>query len=432
MRPSSLATALGALLIAAACSVVNAPDDVVDPGAGGSGTGGSTSSSGSGGDAGSTGDCGDGVVDDDAGETCDPPSSCPDEQDCITQSACADDSLIGDADQCTAECVSEPITACLADTDSCCPDSCSGLDDIDCAECGNDTVELGETCDGDCPQNCNDSDPCTADAMSGNVGQCTAVCSNDPITQCTGGDGCCPSSCAFNQDSDCLFSQPSYPAAQTFTDGLTGTTMTMAWDGTSYWSCSGGNTNGVRLAQYNATGTVIGTYSPGIDFRSVLTKGDGTTPVYARGYGSNQVLVQTAPGTFGNDVTLTGGTLDSQGRLVWDDTASEFVTQYGGTVNRWSATGAFLGTVPLSGFGTQFNENGGEQTGCIATSSGLYFTYSEGNLSAWDTNGTRLKTTQLVGAGTGYDAYYGFSYANGMFWVNDAAGGTWRGYDVSQ
>ena len=34
------------------------------------------------------------------------------------------------------------------------------------------------------------------------------------------------------------------------------------------------------------------------------------------------------------------------------------------------------------------------------------------------------------GAGTSFDSYFSLSYANGMVWIVDTAGGNWRGFDV--
>jgi hypothetical protein len=75
--------------------------------------------------------CGDGQIG--AGETCDPPSTCP--------STCADDGdpctrevLAGDATLCTAVCRHEPVTRCSgAAADFCCPTGCTASADVDCA-----------------------------------------------------------------------------------------------------------------------------------------------------------------------------------------------------------------------------------------------------------------------------------------------------------
>jgi hypothetical protein len=64
-------------------------------------------------------------------------------------------------------------------------------------------VESGETCDGNCPVNCNDGNTCTEDLLVGSAQKCDATCSNTPIRACKGGDGCCPAGCSAANDSDC-------------------------------------------------------------------------------------------------------------------------------------------------------------------------------------------------------------------------------------
>jgi hypothetical protein len=74
--------------------------------------------------------CGDGQLG--AGETCDPPSTCP--------STCPDDGdpctrevLAGDAASCTAVCRHDPVMACSGSTaDFCCPTGCAPANDVDC------------------------------------------------------------------------------------------------------------------------------------------------------------------------------------------------------------------------------------------------------------------------------------------------------------
>ena len=204
------------LLAAGACaSGVVVEDNGQSDGGGGSGNTGNTGNSGGsggavgggtttggGGSGGVAPTCGDGHVDSDLGETCDPPDSCP--TSCDDQDSCTDDLLTGSAAACTAECTATPITLCAPATDGCCPSGCSGQTDIDCASCGNDIVELGEICDGDCPApGCDDLDACTTDSGQGDAATCDLVCDNQPITQCVGGDNCCPSGCDANSDSDC-------------------------------------------------------------------------------------------------------------------------------------------------------------------------------------------------------------------------------------
>ena len=76
----------------------------------------------------STAMCGNGVVD--PGETCDPVASCP--TSCTTTDACAPAMLTGTASTCTAACVTQAITDCVAG-DGCCPMGCDATSDPDCA-----------------------------------------------------------------------------------------------------------------------------------------------------------------------------------------------------------------------------------------------------------------------------------------------------------
>jgi hypothetical protein len=90
----------------------------------------------------------------------------------------------------------------------------------------------------------------------------------------------------------------------------------------------------------------------------------------------------------------------------------------------------YTGNVLFSGFGTVPNENVYPQNRGVATSERCYFTYYDGTLHVWDETGVRTDSATLTGAGTSFDSYFSLSYANGMIWVVDTAGGSWRGYDV--
>jgi hypothetical protein len=92
--------------------------------------------------------------------------------------------------------------------------------------CGNNIVEAGETCDGNCPTTCNDNNACTTDVLL-NPGPCQAKCSTSgTITTCSGGypdpttnppppdpppaptsDGCCPSNCVATPLTSATFDQ---------------------------------------------------------------------------------------------------------------------------------------------------------------------------------------------------------------------------------
>ena len=228
------------------------------------------------------------------------------------------------------------------------------------------------------------------------------------------------------------FAQPSYNATMTFPDAplLEQTRMTIAWDGLEHWSSSGGSSGGNRIVNFDAAGAVLNYYQPGYDLRSVFTMGDGTPQVYARAYSSTQILQMTAPGALTNFVSLVGGVVDSQSSIAWDDSNSEFIAASSGTVYSWNIGGANTGSVALQGWGVGSEASSPQNRG-VAWACDHYLTYADGNLSAWNpVTGVRAGTTSLVGAGTTSDSYYSVSYANGLFFVVDSAGGTWRGYEV--
>src|SRR5688500_1053447 len=67
--------------------------------------------------------------------------------------------------------------------------------------CGNGQVDLGESCDGDCPESCDDSDDCTSDTLNGAAHTCDVKCDNMPIAVCEEvADGCCPTACSGATD----------------------------------------------------------------------------------------------------------------------------------------------------------------------------------------------------------------------------------------
>jgi len=88
--------------------------------------------------------------------------------------------------------------------DGCCPAGCFATDDADCSLfCGNGQIDAGETCDGNCPTDCDDRQACTRDRLVGSIAACSAACSYEPITACSDGDGCCPGGCDAESDDDC-------------------------------------------------------------------------------------------------------------------------------------------------------------------------------------------------------------------------------------
>jgi len=216
----------------------------------------------------------------------------------------------------------------------------------------------------------------------------------------------------------------------TFTDALTASTMPMAFDGTNYWSGSGGSTSGTRLASYSLSGQLVATYSPGLDFRSLTTEPNGT--VLARAYDSGVIYVMTSPGVFtSSGVTLTGGSLDPQSSVVLNGTANEFDAVSGGVVSRWSTNGTYLGAVNLIGFGAVPGEQASPQSRGLAALGNLWLTYNgAGVLSLWDVSGNRVTELALPGAGSSNDSDWSFSFCNGKVFIVDVAGSTWRGFDL--
>ncbi len=225
-----------------------------------------------------------------------------------------------------------------------------------------------------------------------------------------------------------LFANPSYNATTVFHDALGSTTMTLAHDGSSYWSTSGGSGSGVREARYTSAGTLLATYSPSLDFRSVFT--DSLGGVYAREYSSSTIYKQVAPGSFAANVVLSGGSLDAQSSVVLNGAGTEYIAMNAGVVQRWSLAGAFLGSVSLLGYGSLGSEGIYPQNRGIAAVGNYWLTYSGGTLSGWDSSGNRVDTAILNGAGTSFDSHFSLSYANGKVFIVDQAGGNWRGYDV--
>ncbi len=87
--------------------------------------------------------CGNSVVE--AGETCDPPASCP--ATCFDGIACTEDLLQGSSLTCDVTCAYPEILTC-AHGDGCCVSGCNANQDDDCpAVCGNGVLEPGEACD---------------------------------------------------------------------------------------------------------------------------------------------------------------------------------------------------------------------------------------------------------------------------------------------
>lgn len=151
--------------------------------------------------------CGDGLLADN--ETCDPMSKahpCVSKDECRS-TGCTVATYSGSPDTCDAKCETKQIAA-TKDGDGCCPKGADLATDNDCKPiCGNGTLDVGESCDGNCAASCDDSNPCTVDRLIGSAEKCDALCVNSPVeagTACgdnayCSGDGKCLTNCKPGQ-----------------------------------------------------------------------------------------------------------------------------------------------------------------------------------------------------------------------------------------
>ena len=185
--------------------------------------------------------CGNGVVEEKAGERCDPgipplsPGSCA--TNCDDSDACTDDFFAATGCQRDQDACQHPPIKALISGDGCCPGGATHATDTDCAfGCGNGVVDPGEACDkeatgvGACPSSCPTSrpTPCLQYVLHGEVADCSARCVLEPVTECSRvvtwitdkhdmiGDKCCPSGCTGETDVDC---SPSPLCGDTFLQG---------------------------------------------------------------------------------------------------------------------------------------------------------------------------------------------------------------------
>jgi hypothetical protein len=155
--------------------------------------------------------CDNGVIE--AGETCDPRSTCPTQATCVAK-GCQRYEL-KNPDTCKAECVPSEIFYGCVNGDGCCPSvGCNNTNDSDCKPvCGNGVVEADELCEPGSGHEC----PSTCPAVGCNLFQpqgpdkCHVKCeASGKITGCSDkADSCCPAGCnalmgSMTFDADCM------------------------------------------------------------------------------------------------------------------------------------------------------------------------------------------------------------------------------------
>lgn len=227
------------------------------------------------------------------------------------------------------------------------------------------------------------------------------------------------------------FAQSSYEHVFEFNDALGATPRGLAWDGALYHVVTGGSRDGVRYARHDATGALLQTFAPNVDFRSITTDPAGNT--FIRAAGSQALQDQPAPGAFALELTVTGAFLNPDAKLLMSpDGTTLHSLMFGAIFHYDAATGANTGFTTLDGFGDLNNEDDGPQNETFAIADdGTFLTYSEGVLSAWDASGTRVGTTTLIDAGNSPASHASFSYANGLAFVIEGNNALWRGYDLT-
>jgi hypothetical protein len=235
---------------------------------------------------------------------------------------------------------------------------------------------------------------------TGEVDQTSYVCT--PLTPCSG-----------------VRSGATVSATITPDIGIAATGVGVAWDGTNFWFSSGGASGGTRLVRTDQAFGNATPFVPNKDFRSLFTKGDGTTAIFASEFNSSIITRQTSPGVFATEVTRATF-VSSQLAVAWDESSEEYIGRSSATLHRFDSTGAAVGTVTLA--------SAPSGTGVAACRSG-YLTYDSSGptLRQHDkTTGAVTGTVTLTGGPSSPEAL--FAVAARRVWIS--AGTTWSVYDA--
>jgi hypothetical protein len=307
-------------------------------------------------------------------------------------------------------------------------------DGANCGRCGN-ACSAGTICvSGTCQVVC-DGATVACDGVCKSVASDPANCGACGTT-CSGGTPVC-------ENGECV-PEPlasSYEASVIFADAIGVPVTTLGFDGSYYWSYGSYSRRGTKTqieGQYATDGTLVrSNFNQTVELNSIFSPGgDGRLHARYAGYmlvyRMNLDANGLSTGAFSYLVTLSSaGALLADGSLAMTADGAEFLGfANGNTISRWSSTGTFLGSIAL----TENGSPASAQNGRIALAhDGSILTYSNGFLSVWDrATGARVRTVTLVGAGTTAQSHYSFSYANGMVWILDDTGLSWRGYAIGQ
>jgi hypothetical protein len=383
--------------------------------------------------------------------------------------------VCGDGHSCVAGRCTLNCAAGLVECNGACVDLRS---DLNCGACGNDCTQVaGYACEArpdqswacvvQCPSpqiRCGEpgSEFCTDSSTDGgNCGGCGKVCGagttctggncacDAPTVNCTGPNGgticvdkttdeqncggcgitCNASLGEICDEARCVSpaNAPSYVMTKSMVDALRAPQQSLAFDGTYYWAVGSRYTYG--LVSYTTAG-VSKKYSTFYDFSSVASA-DGRGRIYARSTADAWMYQMNSATGFVDVAYLMNGVLDNDSSVAVTANPVTFVALSDGVVTTWNALGELPVSFQLASWGTIAGERNVPQRSRMALVGDTILTYSNGTLSFWSrTTGQRLRTTQLVGAGTTVASHYSFSFADGLVWVLDDVGGTWRGYSV--
>jgi hypothetical protein len=218
---------------------------------------------------------------------------------------------------------------------------------------------------------------------------------------------------------DCTLSGSFTPVASLAGPAPDPNAMTVAWDGTHYHGANGGwATN--PMHRFDEAGSLVSTHEIASNIRAVFTKDPGAGPTYVKEAGLRTLLVETGPGTYVPDVTLTDGVLAPNNTVTYDWWNRRFITLNAGSVEMWDDEGAYAGNIELPGWW-------GNRETVLFSDNGCYLTMNDGTLTvdSWDFDGTHKGTATLSLADS-----YSFSYANGLVWKFDHVAWAWMGFDL--